>query len=122
MKIIYILIYILILLQFFVIIYFFIDRYKEICKYNKRSILLKEYDKLCNIVFNFYKNRDNLIIYKNEYNKFHIIINQYFNKVDRNEKVDYNDLIIKIKDIHKHIIPEIKKEIRKDNIKRALKF
>lgn len=99
---------------------FVINQCYDIYKIKKNIKLQTEYSKLTNIIFDFYRKDYNFLTYKNNYDKFIIIINKHIGSIDLYNH--YIEDIIELKELHKDIIPEIKKEYRKDKLKRALKF
>ncbi len=87
----------------------------------KKNIKLqREYSKLTSIIFEFYRKDYNFITYSNYYNRFITIINKHIGSI--NIYNNYKEDIIELKELHKDIIPEIKKEYRQEKLKRALKF
>ena len=99
---------------------FIIYQFYDIYKIKKNIKLQREYSKLTSIIFEFYRKDCNFITYKNNYNKFTTIINKHIGSI--NIYNNYKEDIIELKELHKDIIPEIKKEYRQEKLKRALKF
>ena len=60
------------------------------------------------------------MIYPSHYDKFIKIINKHIGSIDL--YIHFREDIIELKELHKDIIPEIKKEYRQEKLKRALKF
>lgn len=99
---------------------FVIHQFYKIYKIKKDIKLQKEYSKLTSIIFEFYRKDYKFAVYPSHYDKFIKIINKHIGSIDLYN--NYIENIIELKELHKDIIPEIKKEYRKDKLKRALKF
>ena len=99
---------------------FIIHEFYDIYKIKKNIKLQREYSKLTSIIFEFYRKDYNFYKYSNYYNRFSTIINKHIGSI--NIYNNYKEDIIELKELHKDIIPEIKKEYRQEKLKRALKF